>query len=208
MSNLVSTIIFSYLLGAIPSALWISKIFYKKDIREFGSKNSGLTNIFRVLGIKAAVPVAVVDLGKGMLAAYLGLSASQSAMLPTNFAMVCGLVSILGHSFTCFGAFRGGKGVLTALGVFLLLLPFSALGSFALWGIVLWWSGYVSLASICAALAIATLAGLEMLSERTTPLVAGLTLGLAAFVIYRHRSNLIRLKNGTENRFKTRSQFK
>jgi len=200
--NLFVVIIVSYLAGSIPSSLWVSKLFYKMDIRTQGSGNMGLTNIYRVLGWKATVPVAIGDLGKGLLAVWLGSSLQQTVLSPDNFALVTGLISVFGHSFTCFAGFKGGKGVLTAFAVYLFLVPFSALGAFGIWVVVLMPSGYVSLASISAALALSVFVLFEYyLNGSGSLLMIILTIFLSSFVIYRHRSNISRLLMGKENRF-------
>ena len=205
--NFFLVLIAAYILGSIPPSVWVSRIFYKRDIRAEGSKNAGLTNVFRVLGWKAAVPVTIVDLGKGLFSSWLGSVSSQDLVSSRNFALVTGLLCIFGHSYTCFAGFRGGKGVLAALGVYLYLVPFSALGAFFLWIVVFAVSGYVSLASICAALAMILLLLLEyQFRDASLPMLI-MTILLSFFIIYRHRTNVIRLMNGNENRFGGRERL-
>lgn len=193
-------VLVAYILGSLPSAVWISKIFFKQDIRNFGSKNSGLTNTIRVYGWKAGVPVAILDLGKGILATWLGLHFAPYPWNPTHFALICGLVAILGHSFTCFAGFRGGKGVLTGMGVYLVLSPLGALLSFAVFGLTLKISGYASLGSILGALYLSIHILVEFLRGIQNSFVLYLTLFVTAFVIFRHRTNIVRLLNGTESK--------
>lgn len=145
------------MLGSIPSAIWIAKIAKGKDfdIREYGSKNAGLTNTFRVLGWKPALPVVFMDLLKGFFGPFIAAlmckaqveagGADWSSWVP----LVAGLLVILGHSFTCFAGFRGGKGVLAALGVFLAISPITVLIGFATWIIL------PSLQSMCLWVALA-----------------------------------------------------
>jgi len=216
-------ILISYVLGSIPSAVWISRAFAGIDIRTRGSKNAGLTNVYRVLGWKPALPVALIDFSKGLAAVLIGRAFSQDAF---QFGLVCGAVAVLGHSYTMFAGFRGGKGVLTTLGVFVALSPTTALLAFALWIAVLWISGYVSLASILAAAFLGlentfvvgsrafqavrdfTLIGhtdwnqvTARLSERGDFWLLVFSWIVAVFVIVKHKANIQRLMAGTENRF-------
>lgn len=218
-----------YLLGSIPSAVWVSRLFAGIDIREHGSHNAGLTNVYRVLGWKPAVPVALIDFLKGLGAVLIGLAWSKSELLPhghQTFALGCGVAAVVGHSFTVFAGFRGGKGVLTTLGVFVAVTPVPALVSFAFWGLVLKRSGYVSLASILAAgffamaeSVVFAIHAIQVAAEISQgggvcwstlfqTLVAKGHMNLlilswitAAFVVWKHRANIARLRNGTEYRF-------
>jgi len=220
---LFALVVLSYLLGSIPSAIWISRAFAGIDIRTRGSKNAGLTNVFRVLGWKPALPVALIDFMKGLTAVLLGQAFSHGSF---QFGLICGGAAVIGHSYTVFAGFRGGKGVLTTLGVFVALSPVTALTAFALWIVVLWLSGYVSLASILAA----AFLGLEntavvgnrffqtvrelsvfgathwdavltRTSERGDFWLLGFSWLVAVFVIVKHKANIQRLLAGTENRF-------
>jgi len=217
-----------YLLGSIPSAIWVSRIFSGLDIREHGSRNAGLTNVYRVLGWKPALPVALVDFAKGLCAVLLGAWWSRMEWGSTNetFALGCGLAAIVGHTFTVFAGFRGGKGVLTAMGVFVGIAPVPALAAFAVWLVVLRRSGFVSLASILAALALGifntALVVFHLLEYAAATSVAGtlswgsvggelvrhgdtnlflLSWAVAFFVVWKHRPNIRRLRAGTEFRF-------
>lgn len=225
-------ILLCYLLGSIPSAIWFSRLFAGIDIREHGSHNAGLTNVYRVLGWKPALPVAVLDFSKGLGAVLLGYAVTIHfwGYPHSTFALACGVAAIVGHSFTVFAGFRGGKGVLTAMGVFVGLSPIPALVAFALWVYVLRRSGYVSLASILAAFALAVLntsvVFIHMLQYAARTSVAGsfspeavftelvhrgdtnlflLSWAVGLFVIWKHRANIHRLRNGTEYRFGSRS---
>ena len=230
--NLWLALPISYLLGSIPSAVWISRVFGGIDIRTKGSRNAGLTNVYRVLGWKPALPVALLDFSKGLVAVLMGLAWSQAAWnMPghghTTFALACGLCAVLGHTFTAFAGFKGGKGVLTGLGVFAGISPWTAVLAFAVWVIVLKWKGYVSLASIVGAMVLAVSNSLVMLYKAigylvhvpegyvgpTWAYVVGslvahgdtalviLSWAVGLFVIYKHRSNIQRLRAGTEYRF-------
>lgn len=204
----------AYLLGSIPTAIWVAKIVNgrKYDIRDYGSKNAGLTNAFRVLGAKPAIPVVFVDLCKGFLAPTIALilnNASKANGGPdyTWLPLVCGILAILGHSFTCLASFRGGKGVLTAFGVFLALAPVTAILSFTVWLILTLATKYVSVGSIVACIALAGLSTFGFLAPDIYPHdqinagVLAVAWIVAVFVIFKHRANIKRLMNGTENGF-------
>ncbi|MDR1811840.1 MAG: glycerol-3-phosphate 1-O-acyltransferase PlsY [Candidatus Fibromonas sp.] len=193
----------AYILGSIPSAVWVAKIYKGIDIREHGSKNAGLTNVFRVLGWKPALPVIAVDLSKGFLAVFIaGQFYDSYDWLP----IAAGLLAIFGHSFTCMAGFRGGKGVLTALGVFLALQPVLALTCFAFWGLLFAATKYVSVASIGACALLGVLATFGYVSDilpvyKLDIYVLVLSWLVAVFVIVKHKANMVRLWNGTENGF-------
>ncbi|NLB62937.1 MAG: glycerol-3-phosphate 1-O-acyltransferase PlsY [Fibrobacter sp.] len=191
------------MLGSIPTAVWVSKLWKKTDIRQHGSKNAGLTNIVRVFGWGPAVPVMIVDLGKGMLAPFLAMTiAPEITWLP----LAAGLLVILGHSLTLFAGFKGGKGVLTGMGVFLVLAPLAAILAFTAWAVVAKASGYVSLASIIACLVLGLLLSLgyafpASIFAHIAPSLLIVGWAVSLFVIYKHRVNVVRLAKGTENRF-------
>lgn len=199
----------AYMLGSIPSAVWVSKFHKGIDIREHGSKNAGLTNVFRVLGWKPALPVIAVDLSKGFFAVFIAQMLNlteDGSQVYSWLPITAGLFVILGHSFTCLAKFKGGKGVLTTLGVFLALQPVLALTCFAFWGFLLAATKYVSVASIgaCALLALlATFGFVSGILPVYKPDIYVLVLSwiVAAFVIVKHRANMVRLWNGTENGF-------
>lgn len=192
------------MLGSIPSAIWIAKIAKGKDfdIRDYGSKNAGLTNTFRVLGWKPALPVVFLDLLKGFFGPWIAMQMCDSHWVP----LVAGLLVILGHSFTCFAGFRGGKGVLAALGVFLALCPITALSAFGVWIVLTVSTKYVSVGSIGACIALGAFAVMGYLKLPFPPDEINLGLMItclivAVFVIVKHKSNIKRLLNGTENGF-------
>lgn len=202
--NSLLTLPLAYLLGSIPTAVWVAKAWKKIDIREHGSKNAGLTNVFRVLGWKPALPVVFVDLAKGFLAPFLALQVDGGVHPWLPF--VAGLLAILGHSFTCFAGFRGGKGVLTAMGVFLALHPVLALTCFSFWVILTVSTKYVSVGSIGACTLLPILATLGFATSLPFPGevdagVLALSWLVGIFVIVKHKANMVRLWNGTENGF-------
>ena len=196
--KLLFFIIIAYFLGSLPSGVWIGKIAKNMDIRNYGSKNSGATNAYRILGVKYGFMVLFADAFKGFLAVAL---ASAGGLSPNALSIVA-LVVILGHSLSFFLAFKGGKGVATSLGVFLFLEPKVTFLLILIFVVVVFISRYISLGSIVAAglLPILTFY-FEVGKEKTNWLLILITLILGSFVVYRHRSNIARLLEGTENKF-------
>lgn len=193
-------ILASYLLGAIPTSYLVSRLFAKIDLREHGSRNLGATNLYRVLGWKYAVPVALFDIAKGAIPVLVFAPQVSDSEL---FALACGVVAILGHVFSVFVRFRGGKGVATAAGVMLGLTPL-ALGVAALvWALVVLLTGYVSLASIAAAAVLPF--AVYLLERPRSPELLWIDTLVAIGVIVLHRHNIQRLLNGTESRFGRRA---
>lgn len=194
----------AYLIGSIPSAVWIGLRFYGKDVRNEGSKNAGATNVFRVLGKKAGWSVLLLDIAKGSLATSLwslnpgidGLFADPSINL-----MLLGVAAVVGHALPVFAGFRGGKGVATLLGVVIVLHPYGSLVAMGTFLALFLTTGYVSVGSMGAALAFAltTLVGWPVESGIVLKVLGCL---MAGFLIYTHRKNIERLRAGNENRFK------
>jgi glycerol-3-phosphate acyltransferase PlsY len=191
-----------YLIGSVPFAVIIAKA-HGVNIFTLGSGNPGATNVMRNLGKKAGYLCFLLDAGKGMLAAALGLFiATQVTGSNGELLAILGLVgAILGHSFSLFLRFRGGKGVATTIGGLFCILPLVMLIGVALWLVVFYASRYVSLASIVLGLSL-PLSAFFMESR----LAFGLCLALAVLIILRHRANIQRLLAGTENRAGPRSQ--
>ncbi len=193
-------IVASYLLGATPMSYIAGRVGRGIDLREHGSKNLGATNVYRLLGWSYAIPVGLFDVAKGVIpVALFGRWAGGPDWLPVTL----GGAAVLGHMFSPYVRFRGGKGVATAGGVFLALAPLAFAIVIPVWALSLWLTGYVSLSSIVAAL--------------TFPLWVRLTTGgagptfwasvlLALLIVFAHRANIQRLLAGTENRFRTRGQ--
>jgi len=191
----------AYLLGAIPSSYLVGKLVFGLDLREHGSGNVGATNALRVLGTKAGIFVLAVDIGKGAAAVLAGtwLVARWQLGDPTFWAILAGTAAMVGHVFTVFLRFKGGKGVATGAGVFLALAP-RALGvALALFIFVVALTRYVSLGSILAAAVITPLVALETGRWQHPYVVLAAVAG--TLVIVRHRSNVGRLLAGTENKF-------
>jgi glycerol-3-phosphate acyltransferase PlsY len=190
----------SYILGAIPTSYLLSRLFAGIDLRQHGSGNLGATNLYRVLGWKYAVPAGVFDMAKGLIPVMVFAPRVSDSEL---FALACGVAAILGHVFSVFVRFKGGKGVATAAGVMLGLTPIALAVSAAVWALLVRLTGYVSLGSIVAA-AILPL-GVYALDNPSTPAVFWIATGIAVGVIVLHRKNIQRLLKGTENRFGRRA---
>lgn len=191
-------VVASYLLGATPTAYLAGRLARGIDLREHGSKNLGATNVYRVLGWHYAIPVGLLDVAKGVVPVAILAPWSNG---PAGFPVVLGLAAVVGHMFSPYVRFRGGKGVATAAGVFLALAPFAVLISLPIWGTLLWLSGYVSVASVAVALLFPLWVRLTRPSD---PYVFWASVVLALLIVYAHRANLRRLRAGTEHRFRTR----
>ena len=190
----------SYVLGAIPTSYLAGRLFRGIDLREHGSRNLGATNLYRVLGWRFAIPVGLFDAAKGLVPVLVFAPRVSSSEL---FALVCGLVAVVGHVFSVFVGFKGGKGVATAAGVMLGLTP-AALGiALFIWILLVYLTGYVSVGSIAAA-AIFPLA-VYLIDPPDQPEILWLDVAVAAAIIWLHRANIGRLLNGTENRFGRRA---
>jgi len=195
----VAWLVPAYLLGAVPTSFLVARWARGVDLREVGSRNLGATNLYRLVGWKAAVPVALFDVGKGAAPVLVYLALTRE---PSWWSLVVGAAAVLGHVFSPFVSFRGGKGVATAAGVFLAYMP-GAIGAAAVvWIGLVALTGYVSLGSISAAVAFPVLVRLLYPSRITAFWVAGC---VALFVIVNHRANIRRLLSGTEARFRRKT---
>ncbi|MBF9221789.1 glycerol-3-phosphate 1-O-acyltransferase PlsY [Hymenobacter ruricola] len=195
----------AYLLGSIPTALWVGRRFFGlADIREHGSGNAGATNTFRVLGPKAGSAVLLVDALKGFVAAYFlpRLLVTHGAIAPEHelyFKLACGVLAVVGHIYPVFAQFRGGKGVATILGMMLGVAPATVGVCLGVFVVMLLLFRYVSLASMTAGVSFALLQLLPQFRPQQSFMVyVGFV--LAALLIYTHRANIGRLRNGTESR--------
>lgn len=188
-------LLLSYLLGAVPSGYIAGRKLRGIDLRAHGSGNLGATNAFRVLGPRIAAPVMFFDVMKGFIPTVVF---PDLAGVPTlAWAMAFGAAAIFGHVFSVFVAFRGGKGVATAAGVFLGLAPWAVLAGFIVWLVVLRVGRMVSLASVSAAVSMSLI--LALTDDR--PSVLALGLGVSAFIVFAHRANIGRIVRGEEHRF-------
>jgi glycerol-3-phosphate acyltransferase PlsY len=191
-----------YLIGGIPSGVILTRLAGAADIRKQGSGNVGATNVYRVAGKRLGVLTLVLDMLKGVVPLLLLRYLLESGMVQPSFPAIhvtalAALTLFLGHCYPIYLGFKGGKGVATALGIFLVLAPLALIPPLLVFIAVLWRWHYVSLASICAALSIP----FAVLGFGYPWSLVGATVLIAAWVIYRHRENIHRLRSGTENRF-------
>lgn len=194
-------LLLAYLLGAIPTSVWVGKLFYKTDIRKHGSCNAGGTNTVRIFGWKAGIPVIIFDIFKGWFAVFfLAKQFPETSFLPGDYLLLAfGLAAVIGHVFPIYVGFKGGKGVGTLAGVGLALFPWALLAALGIFLIVAIPTRYVSLGSIAAAFSF-PLFLIFVFHETSTPV---LILGFFAsiFIVFTHRENIKRLLKGEENKF-------
>jgi glycerol-3-phosphate acyltransferase PlsY len=192
----------AYLLGSIPTAVWIGKGFYNIDVREFGSGNAGATNTFRVLGKKAGIPVLLIDILKGACA--VSLSYFSGFEYDTNdfvtLQMGLGVAALLGHIFPVFAGFRGGKGVATLLGIVMCIAPLSCSIGMIIFLIVLFSTRYVSVSSMSAGISFPFILHLVFHNQNTILTVFSIL--VAVVLIITHRANIKRLLNKQETRIR------
>lgn len=197
----VITVVLSYLLGSIPSAVWIGKRFHNIDVREHGSGNAGTTNVIRVLGWKTGIPVLLMDISKGWLASILPVLfhlADPGSALLTNLQLMTGIIAITGHIFPVFAGFRGGKGVATVFGVFLALQPILTLCSIGVFLSVLFITGIVSVSSMSAGISFPVFLFLFFDTPSLLFKIFAVLVGTALLVT--HRKNIGRLWRGEETK--------
>ncbi|MBT5750055.1 MAG: glycerol-3-phosphate 1-O-acyltransferase PlsY [Flavobacteriales bacterium] len=194
-------ILLAYLTGAFPSAVWVGKTFYKIDVREFGSGNSGATNTFRVLGKKAGIPVLIMDIFKGWLSVnYISFLTNipQSPEAVFEIQLAFGIAAVIGHLFPIYTGFRGGKGIATLLGLLIGLHAVAALYSILVFVVVFLISKYVSLGSIIASVSFPVIVILILGSTNVS-------LNLFAFFVpilslITHQKNIERLLRSKETK--------
>ena len=187
-------VVFAYLCGSIPFAYIIAKNVAKIDIRTVGSGNPGTTNVFRSVGKVAGIATFVADILKGFIPVYFAISMYNSF----SYSVTVAITAILGHMFTIFLKFKGGKGVAIGLGVFLALMPLPSLIAFGIFGFVFVFSGYVALGSICATISLPLSSYFSGYGMETIMF----SFASAMLIIYKHKANIKRLKEGSENRFR------
>ena len=188
--------LFGYLLGSVPTGLILTKLFSKKDPREIGSKNIGATNIFRTTGKALGVMTLIGDLLKGAIPVWLAIQWGESDL----WIATAGLTPILGHIFPIFLGFKGGKGVATALGIYLVISPIAVLIEFLIFAGIVWKWRFISLGSITCAITIPILIAFFRSDSQAYFILSVI---IAALILYRHQSNISRLLQGTENKWKT-----
>ncbi|MCD8199268.1 MAG: glycerol-3-phosphate 1-O-acyltransferase PlsY [Phascolarctobacterium sp.] len=192
MFSIVAEFILGYLCGSIPSGLWIVKTLYNIDIRKYGSKNIGTTNVFRTVGIGAAALVLLADMLKGIVAvAIINFMFHDAAA-----NLIAAIGALLGHNYSLFLNFKGGKGVATGLGLLLFLMPKVSAADLIIWLVLVILTRYVSLGSVTAAAVTPILAW--YFNYPGPYVIFGTFAGI--FVIIRHKDNILRLLSGTENK--------
>lgn len=194
-------IVAAYLLGSIPTAVWIGKLFFRVDVREHGSGNAGATNTLRTLGKPAGFSVLAIDCLKGFAATslviFLPELATGSAVL--QWQMVFGITAVIGHIFPIFARFKGGKGIATLIGMVMAMNGWLALSCMATFVMVVWATRYISLGSMIAAVLSPLYVGLIYHWQEPVFLYFCTAIGL--LVVYTHRANIRRLLSGNESKF-------
>lgn len=186
-------LVISYLLGSIPFGLLIGKLWSKLDVREHGSGNIGMTNVLRTAGYIPALLTLIGDAGKGVVAVLL----ARHFLGDSSFSLLAGTLTVIGHNWSLFIGFKGGKGVATVAGVVLAFRPLAVVILLVIWLGVLFMSRYISLASIVVALCLPFV--LVLFRVGWLELVLGVFVG--ALTVYRHKENIERLRQGREYRF-------
>lgn len=199
--NAVLSAVLAYLLGSIPSAVWIGKRFHNIDVREHGSGNAGTTNTIRVLGWTTGIPVLIIDIAKGWLSAMLPvffhLAVPGSALL-INLQIIAGIIAIIGHVFPLFAGFRGGKGVATVFGVFLALQPLLTICCMGVFLVLLFTTGIVSISSMTAGIAFPAFLFLFFDTPSVLFRIFAIIVGISLLVT--HRKNIGRIWRGEETK--------
>lgn len=193
-------LILAYLLGSIPTSVWIGKRFYGIDVREFGSGNAGATNTFRVLGRNAGVPVLIIDIVKGALAVAIAYLSDFEPGTETfiNLQLALGVATLVGHIFPVFAGFRGGKGVATMLGVVLCITPLSCAVALLVFLLILFSSKMVSLSSMIAGIAYPII--LNLLMNNHDEILTAFSIIVSALLIVTHRKNIQRILKNEESK--------
>ncbi|HRI20620.1 MAG TPA: glycerol-3-phosphate 1-O-acyltransferase PlsY [Panacibacter sp.] len=194
-------IVLAYLIGSIPTSVWVSKKFYGIDIRNYGSGNAGATNTYRVLGAKCGTFVMIIDMLKGIIATLpptLLTAYMNDEWARTNFMIGLGLAAVLGHIFPIWAGFKGGKGVATLFGMIVAIQPLAAVCCVAVFLLVLYLTRFVSLSSMLAGVSFAIFI-LYIFNDDVT-LYRVFSVAVALLVILTHQKNINRIINGTESK--------
>ena len=195
--------ILAYLLGSVPTAVWVGQIFYGIDVREYGSGNAGATNTFRVLGKKAGIPVLIIDILKGACAvmmARLFAGDMPTEELLVNFQLSLGIAALLGHIFPVYAGFRGGKGIATLLGIMIAIHPKAALIALLIFLVVFVITRFVSLGSMVAAVSFPFIVIVVFKSDITSLVI--FSLFISVLVLITHQKNIERLLRRQESKVK------
>ncbi len=208
---IIAGFVMAYLLGSLPTSVWLGQAYFGIDVRDFGSGNAGATNTFRVLGRKAGIIVMLVDILKGWTATSLALLLYLMNVIPFDdllmYKLLFGILSVIGHIFPVYVGFKGGKGVATLLGMVLAIHTEAALLCILIFFVVLLTSKYVSLGSMIAALAFPILLLLPRFSP-DDPMMIVFGFVMFAIVVITHQKNIVRLLNGEESRTNIRLRKK
>jgi glycerol-3-phosphate acyltransferase PlsY len=208
---IIAGFVMAYLLGSLPTSVWLGQAYFGIDVRDFGSGNAGATNTFRVLGRKAGIIVMLVDILKGWTATSLALLLYLMNVIPFDdllmYKLLFGILSVIGHIFPIYVGFKGGKGVATLLGMVLAIHTEAALLCIVIFFVVLLTSKYVSLGSMIAALAFPILLLLPRFSP-DDPMMIVFGFVMFAIVVITHQKNIVRLLNGEESRTNIRLRKK
>ena len=198
MLKVLIFVIISYLLGSLPNGLYVANL-KGIDIRNEGSKNTGATNVFRVMGAKFGILVLILDALKGFIPLFI----AEKFGVTGNSLVLIGITAVIGHTFSPFLNFKGGKGVATSLGIFLYLAPIPMLITLLMFFVVVGITKYVSLGSVLASVMLPLLILFIPVNEKlgNKSIVFIISALLGSYIIYKHRANIQRLKNGTENKF-------
>jgi glycerol-3-phosphate acyltransferase PlsY len=203
---LILALLLAYLIGSIPTSVWIGRIFYHVDVRTKGSGNAGATNTIRVLGFRAGIPVLVFDVFKGWLAVYIAnFFWTNTRQFPDfiDLKILLAIAAVIGHVLPVYVGFKGGKGISTLLGVGIALYPLSAIIAVIIFAITLIFTGYVSLSSIIASVTFPVVEIFILGHHQFISLII-LAIAVAIFVPVTHRKNIKRLIKGEESKFVTR----
>lgn len=199
--NELLLIIVAYLIGSVPTSVWVSKSFFNIDIRDYGSGNAGATNTYRVLGAKWGTFVMLMDMLKGVVAVKLALLLPEYANQETNFQNLqtgLGLAAVLGHIFPIWADFRGGKGVATLFGLVLGISPITAVSCVGVFSLFLYLTRFVSLSSIMASIAFPFF--ILVIFNVDNPVYRVFAIAVALMVILTHQKNITRLLRGNESK--------
>jgi glycerol-3-phosphate acyltransferase PlsY len=199
--NELLLIVLAYLIGSVPTAVWVSRHFFEIDIREYGSGNAGATNVFRVLGPKWGTWVMVIDMMKGFIAVKLALLLPQYFDSDTqlqNLQLGLGMAAVLGHIFPIWAEFKGGKGVATLFGIVLGISPWTAISCVGIFGLVLYLTRFVSLSSILASIAFPVF--ILVIFNVDNPTYRIFAVAIALLVLLTHQKNIGRLLKGIESK--------
>lgn len=215
MLELIILIVVAYIIGSTPTSIIVSRIKYQTDIRKHGSGNAGATNVFRTFGWKPALIVTLVDVFKGWLPAYVAGHLNSESILfgnnPDMLMILAGFAAVLGHTYTVFAGFKGGKGVGTAAGMLIALFPLAVPVCLLVFVLTLMTTGIVSLGSMLAATALPiTLFIIEGINpdSQISLTLRVFALLIPVFIVFTHRSNIKRMMDGTENRFEKAMVFR